>query len=130
MTKLEPDGSGWVRLSAGLGEHRSERENMEISISEKITVERVTTIDPDSSGFYAWIMFDNHIFSKTKIGTKEEVCEDVRTVHDGDRSMFALWALHHESLDKETKLAQGRSKDMGNMLRPETWGKPHNPFVD
>ena len=105
---------------------------MKIPIPEKIAieVERVTIVDSDDPKFYAWIMFDNHAFTKTKTGTKEEVCEDVRTVHDGDRSMFALWTLHHESLGKETKLAQGWSEDIGNMLRPETWGKPHNPFAD
>ena len=103
---------------------------MQVSIPEKVTIERVTHIDSDGHGFYIWIMFDNHTFAKTGHGTKEEVYEAARTVHDGAPSMFALWTFHHESLGKETKLAQGMSRDLGKILRPETWGKPHNPFTD
>lgn len=103
---------------------------MRISIPEVAKIERVTHIDSDGTGFYAWIMFDNHTFARTLPGTKEEVCKQVRAVHDGDRSMFAMYSLHHESLDKETKLVHGFARDMGKMLQPETWGKTHNPLTD
>ena len=99
---------------------------MQITEKFKTTIERETSIDPNESGFYAWVMHDNHTFTKTKLGTTNATAERVLAIK-GTRGM-ALYSLHHESLDKETKLVTTR--DIGKITAPDTWMKPHNPFVD
>lgn len=99
---------------------------MKISVPEKVTVERITQFDSDGPGFYAWVMHDNHTFTKTLTGTIHEVAERVETIQHNKG--MALYSLHHDSLDKETKLVT--SRDIGKITAPETWLKPYNPLID
>jgi hypothetical protein len=98
-----------------------------INITEKITTTRTVEIDPNDNDFYAWIMFDNHTFCKTKVGTRVEVYEEVKQIKEEDPPMFALYSFHSKKLDNETKLIPC-SRNIEEILDPTTWGKPFNPF--
>lgn len=98
----------------------------EIVVEEVVTTKRKIGIDPKGGGFYASVMHDNHTFTQTKPGTLVEVEHQMESIVK-ERGL-ALFTLHHESLDRNTKLITSRNID--NMRITSLWMKPYNPFLD